>query len=127
MIGGKGVAHARHGLVFGIPDRLFILIRRIGKIFRLPDQESQPLRGTRTANIIAKFVPIAVLLFHMDQDQVIQGGSPPNASFRDVGGAIDVHAELPHDLSTQFALGLRSVNQQHSLLFVSTGKGRGKR
>ena len=42
--------------------------------------------------------------------------------FRDVGGAINIHAELSHDLSTQFALPLRSVDQ-HSLLLIAPGMG----
>jgi len=70
---------------------------------------------------------MALSLFHIDQDEVIQGGSPPGTGFRDVGGAIDVHVKFSHDLSAQFALRLRSVNEQHSLLPGCTGDGSGER
>src|SRR5215472_2559161 len=89
---------------------------RIGKIFRLADQERQPLRRIGRANLITKSVAMAESLFHIDQDEVIQRGSPPRTGFPDVGGAINVYAELSHDLSTQFTLRLQSVNEQHSLL-----------
>jgi hypothetical protein len=70
---------------------------------------------------------MALPLFDIDQHEVVQGGSPPYASFCDILGAIDVHAELPHDFSTQFTLRLRSVNEQYSLLLDRTGDGGGQR
>jgi hypothetical protein len=56
--------------------------------------------------------------------EVVQGGSPP---LRDISGAIDVHPELPQDISPQITLRIRSVDQQHSLPFACIGNGRGER
>jgi hypothetical protein len=78
-------------------------------------------------NIIAKFVPTAVLLFHVDYYKVVQVGSPPCAGFRDVRSAIDIDAELSHDLCTQLARCLRSVDEQDSLLLDGVRDGCGER
>ena len=106
---------------------LFIDPGRIREIFWSANQECQALTRRRAMNIIAKFVPIAVLLFHIDYDKVVQVGSPPCAGFRDVGSAIDIDAELSHDLSTQLARCLRSVDEQHSLLLDAARDGCGER
>src|SRR5215467_4992699 len=130
-IGGKSVIHASHAsrdLVFGVLHRrLLIHVGRIRKIFWLADQERQPLSGSGTTNLITKSVAMTLSFFHIDQDEVIQLGFPPCAGFRDVRGAIYIHAELPHNVSTQLALRLRSVNEQHSLLLVCAGSWRGER
>ena len=43
------------------------------------DEQRQPRH--RTANVITKSVPLAPSYFHMDQDEVIQGGSPFSLSW----------------------------------------------
>ena len=77
-IGGAGDFPVTNDLLVAVlPRRLFICIGRIRKIFWRADQERQPLRGPRVTNVSAKLVPIALPLFHTDQDQVVQGSPPP--------------------------------------------------
>jgi len=91
----------------------------------LPNLRLRPV--LRAANVITKPVAMLPSLFHIDQDEIIQGRSPPGTGFRNVGGAIDIYAELSHDLGTQLAPRVRSVDQQHSLLFKFSRDRRGER
>jgi hypothetical protein len=104
MIGGDGDFHATHDLVFGVLHRhLFIRIGRIPKIFWLADQEGQLLRGV-AQRMSSQSCRDRSSLFHIDQDEVAQRSSPPSTGFRDVGRAINIHAELSDDLGTQVAV-----------------------
>src|SRR5579864_7046827 len=87
-------------------QRLFLAIGGVREIFGLADQERQPLRRSRAANVIAKLIPIAMALFHVDQDKVVEVSSPPGTSFRDISRAINIHADLSHHLSAQLTLSL---------------------
>jgi hypothetical protein len=105
MIGRKVDSHATHDLVFGVLHRHLVShIGGVRKILWLADQERQSLRRCRAANIIAKAIAIASSLFHIDQDEVVQSRYPPCTGFRDVGRAINIHAEPSYDLSTHGAL-----------------------
>jgi hypothetical protein len=76
MIGAEGDFQVTHNLVVGVlRRRLFIRVRRIGKIFRLANRKRQPPRGSGGANLMTKSVAMAGSLFRIDQDEVIQGGS----------------------------------------------------
>src|SRR5579864_1802894 len=106
-MGSEAEFQVTHDLTVSVlHQRLFFAIGGICKIFWLADQERQPLRRRRATNVIAKLVPVAMALFHIDQDEVVEGSSPPGTSFGDVSGAIDIHADLSHHLSTQLAFGL---------------------
>jgi len=106
-------------LVIAVLDgQRFIRIGRIRQVFGLADQERQPLRRLRGANVFTEPVAMAQAFFHVDQDEVIQGRSPPGTSLTYVGGAIDVDAEFPHDPGTQIAFGVRGINQQHPFLLA---------
>ena len=105
MIGGNGDFHATHDLVFGVLHRhLFIRIGRIRKIFWLADQEGQPLRGVAQRMSSQKLSrsprPFSILI----KTRSYKRSFPPGTGFRDVGRAINIHAELSDDLSTQVAL-----------------------
>jgi hypothetical protein len=68
------------------------------------------------AQIFTKPVKMTTVLFHVDQYEVVQAGFPPTTRFLDIGGTVDFHAEFPHDFSTQLALRVRRVYQEHSFL-----------
>ena len=105
----------------------FIRIGSIRQIFWLAHQEGKLLWRCGATNVLAKLVPIAQVVFHVEQDQMIKVGAPPKPCFVDINGAVHIHAHFSHGVGAQVTAGGRCVHQQDTFFPGSGVRSRHQR
>ncbi|MFZ1011012.1 MAG: hypothetical protein WAN65_29510 [Candidatus Sulfotelmatobacter sp.] len=88
-----------------------VTLRRSREILGTAHEKSDPLWRSCASDVQAKFVAAVDFTSNVDEDEVVQIGTPPTSRLDDIGCAVNLDAKFTHDIGSQVAFGLRGIKQ----------------